>query len=59
MVQFDGNAIVFAAVGGILLGFSTSLNYIVRGKVTGMSGIAYGIASLNKGKIYSYIAELP
>ena len=36
-------------MGGILLGVATSLNYITRGKVTGMSGIVFGIVSLNKG----------
>lgn len=48
MVTFDPNQILFASVGGLLLGLATSLNYILRGKVTGMSGIAYGIVSLNK-----------
>jgi hypothetical protein len=48
MVNFDGNAIVFASIGGLLLGLATSLNYAIRGKVTGMSGIVYGILSLNK-----------
>lgn len=48
MVAFDLNTITFAAIGGLLLGLATSLNYIIRGKVTGMSGIAYGIISLNK-----------
>lgn len=52
MVTFDGNVIGFAALGGILLGVATSLNYIVRGKVTGMSGIFYGIISLNKCKYF-------
>ena len=48
MVNFDGNQIIFAAVGGIILGVATSLNYIIRGKVTGMSGIVFGIVSVNK-----------
>lgn len=48
MVTFDGNAVICAATGGLLLGLATSLNYIIRGKVTGMSGIFYGIISLNK-----------
>lgn len=50
MVNFVPDAIIFASIGGILLGIATSLNYVVRGKVTGMSGIAYGIISLNKCK---------
>lgn len=48
MVTWDGDQIIFAAVGGIILGIATSINYILRGKVTGMSGIIFGIVSLNK-----------
>lgn len=48
MVNFNPDQIIFAAVGGILLGIATSINYVIRGKVTGMSGIVYGIVSLNK-----------
>ena len=51
MVVFDEKAIAFAAGGGLILGVATSLNYILRGKVTGMSGIVYGIVSLNKSKV--------
>lgn len=51
MVTFDGDQIIFAAVGGIILGIATSLNYIVRGKVTGMSGIVFGIVSGNKSNL--------
>lgn len=50
MVEFDIDAVVCAAIGGILLGISTSINYVIRGKVTGMSGIVFGVVSLNKGK---------
>lgn len=59
MVTFDNNAIVCAAIGIILLGVSTSLNYIIRGKVTGMSGIAYGIISLNKCTTLIYHSLTP
>ena len=48
MVQFDGQYVLCAALGGILLGVATSINYILRGKVTGMSGIVFGIISINK-----------
>lgn len=54
MVTFDTDAIVCATVGGLLLGLATSINYIIRGKVTGMSGIFYGIISLNKCTQYVY-----
>lgn len=53
MVTFEGNQILFASIGGLILGLATSLNYIIRGKVTGMSGIAYGVVSINKSKNYS------
>jgi hypothetical protein len=59
MVTFDPSQILFAALGGITLGLATSLNYVVRGKVTGMSGIAYGIISLNKCTTLIISAELP
>lgn len=43
-----------------MLGIATSLNYIVRGKVTGMSGIVYGIVSLDKGTMFFlFVAQLP
>ena len=52
MVVFEENAIIFSVIGWITLGIATSLNYALRGKVTGMSGIVYGITSLNKSKIH-------
>lgn len=54
MVQFDSSYILCAALGGILLGVATSANYILRGKVTGMSGIVFGIVSLNKSNFHIY-----
>jgi uncharacterized membrane protein YedE/YeeE len=48
------NSYYLAIVGGILLGIATSLNYCLRGKVTGMSGILFGIVTLNKGNLLSY-----
>ena len=54
MVIFEKDPIIFAVIGGIILGIATSLNYIVRGKVTGMSGIVFGIISLDKGIMIFY-----
>ena len=48
MVYFDSQYVLCAALGGLLLGIATSINYILRGKVTGMSGIVFGIITLNK-----------
>ena len=51
MVEIDTttNPFYYAAIGGIILGIATSLNYCLRGKITGMSGIVFGLVSLNKG----------
>lgn len=49
MVLVDENPYYFAAAGGVLLGIATSLNYCLRGRVTGMSGTLYGILTLHKG----------
>jgi hypothetical protein len=49
MVQVLENPYYYAAAGGVLLGIATSLNYVLRGKVTGMSGIVYGIVTCHKG----------
>lgn len=48
MIDINTNPLYYAAAGGILLGIATSLNYCLRGKVTGMSGIVFGIVSLNR-----------
>ena len=50
MVVIDENPFYYAAAGGIILGIATSINYMLRGKVTGMSGMVYGIVSLQKCK---------
>jgi len=54
MVDISTNPLYYAAAGGVLLGIATSLNYCLRGKVTGMSGIVFGVISCNKGSILIY-----
>jgi hypothetical protein len=49
MVDINTNPLYYAAAGGVILGIATSLNYCLRGKVTGMSGIVDGIFSCKKG----------
>jgi hypothetical protein len=49
MVDISTNPLYYAAAGGIILGIATSLNYCLRGKVTGMSGMIFGVISCNKG----------
>ena len=52
MVDIDSNPLYYAAIGGAILGIATSLHYVLKGNVTGMSGIVYGVASLNKGNYH-------
>lgn len=63
MVDINTNPLYFAAAGGVLLGVATSLNYCLRGKVTGMSGIVDGIFSCKKGKPFhiqrNYLKSCP
>lgn len=47
MVDIETNPLYYASAGGILLALSTSLHYILKGNVTGMSGIIYDVAFLN------------
>jgi hypothetical protein len=51
MVFVDAAEYCYAILGGVFLGISSSLNYIFLGKMTGMSGILYGIVSLQQGKV--------
>jgi hypothetical protein len=48
MVLVDTDPYYFAAIGGLLLGIATTLNYALRGRVTGMSGMIYGILTVHK-----------
>lgn len=52
MVDINTNPLYFAATGGVILGLATSLNYCLRGKVTGMSGIIFNLTSCNISTIY-------
>lgn len=51
MVHVDPTALVYAAIGGALLGISTSLHYALRGKITGMSGLLYSLISINRSTL--------
>ena len=54
MVNIQDNPLYFAAIGGIIIGISTSLNYAFRGSVTGMSGMLYSTVTLDKSTYKSY-----
>lgn len=52
MVHIDPTSLYYAAIGGALLGIATSLNFGLRGKITGMSGLLYTIVSFNRSSSY-------
>jgi uncharacterized protein len=47
MVYYSGYDYGMATVGGILISLSTSFNLLFKGRVTGMSGIFYGVITFN------------
>jgi hypothetical protein len=47
MVDIETNPLYYASVGGILLGIATSLHYVLKGNVTGISFIIYDVAFFN------------
>jgi len=48
MVLYSGYDYAMAIVGGVLISLSTSFNLLFKGRVTGMSGIFYGLLTLNE-----------
>ena len=59
MVNIETNPLYYASIGGIILGIATSLHYVLKGNVTGMSGIIYDVAFFNKRKFYSTQTKCP
>jgi hypothetical protein len=43
MIDLETNPLYYAAIGGIILGIATSIHYVLKGNVTGMSGIIFDI----------------
>lgn len=50
-MTIDQAGIMHGAIGGLILGVACSINFAVRGQVTGMSGAVFGIVSLDKSMI--------
>jgi len=48
MVLYSGYDFGMATAGGILISLATSFNLLFKGRVTGMSGIFYGLITLNE-----------
>lgn len=45
----DRESLCYAAYGGLILGAACTANYVIRGKDTGMTRIAYNLVTMNKG----------
>jgi len=54
MVNIESNPLYYAAIGGLLIGIATSINYMLRGNVTGMSGMVYGTCTLDPSNLFFY-----
>ena len=50
--------IKLASFGGLLIGIATTIHYLFLGKVTGFSGIYYGIVTFDKDSIIWKISLL-
>lgn len=48
MVVSNGFDFGMAIIGGVLISLSTSFNLFFKGRITGMSGILYGLVTLNE-----------
>jgi len=48
MVLYSSYDYGMATIGGILISLATSFNLLLKGRVTGMSGIFYGLITLNE-----------
>lgn len=59
MVDLETNPLYYAAAGGILLAISTSMHYILKGNVTGMSAIMYDVAFVNVSNFCSKLRSVP
>ncbi|CAD8068430.1 unnamed protein product [Paramecium sonneborni] len=46
------NDIQLAAAGGLLIGLATSIHYLLKGRVTGFSGIFYSLITFDKNSFY-------
>jgi uncharacterized membrane protein YedE/YeeE len=52
MVNFALNSCLFGALGGILISISTSLHLLLKGRITGMSGIFFSLITLERASFY-------
>ena len=55
---FDTTQIINAALGGVLIGISASFMLLLKGRVTGISGIFYGAFTLKKENYWKLLFVL-
>lgn len=51
-MNFNQKDIMLAAAGGLLIGVATSLHYLVKGRVTGFSGIYYSLITADRQSFF-------
>lgn len=44
--------IYLAAAGGLLIGIATSIHYLLKGRITGFSGIYYSLITMDKNSFF-------
>lgn len=56
MVYWNSEDVYLALIGGVLIGVATSIHYLVKGRVTGFSGIYYSLITYDKSSFYWKLA---
>lgn len=52
MVFWNASDIGLAVIGGVLIGIATSIHFLLKGRVTGFSGIVYSIITFDLPSFY-------
>jgi hypothetical protein len=45
-------------IGGLIMGLACTIHYVTKGRITGISGIYYGVITFNWGEFYWKLALL-
>ena len=56
--QATSTDMIMATIGGLIIGLSTSIHLKLKGRITGMSGILFGLSIKIFNIIYEYIIFL-
>ena len=61
IMYWNSDDIILSILGGILLSFACTINYMLRGRITGYSGIYYEVITFNQDTLYwklSYLSSI-